>query len=218
MKLPRRYVRFGGCRFDASVLTPSAIRHLLGGSYEVQEQRALRLLDPELPLIELGGGFGVLACLANKRLKRPSDHVIVEANPHLLPILERHRELNGCRFEVLHRAIGYDADVATFFVCGNPLASSCVRPSPRPVQVETTTLTRVAERFDRMNVICDIEGAERQLVERESSVWERVQALVLELHEQVIGKAAVESTVGALQHQRGFRLLERTNDVAIFAH
>lgn len=218
LRLPRRYVRLGGCRFDPTVLTEQALKHLLAGSYEVQERRALGRLDPDLPLIELGGGFGVLSCLANRRLTRPADHVIVEANPLLLPILERHRVLNGCEFQVLHHAVGYDRDSTAFFVCANPLASSCIRPSPRRIEVSTVTLDRIIDRFDAVNVICDIEGAETELVKNEQSAWRKVKTLVLELHEQVTGAAAVEETVTALIRNHGFHLVERRDDVAVFTH
>lgn len=218
LRLPRRYVRSGGCRFDPSLLTRQAIKHLLAGTYEVNERRALQRLDPRVPLVELGGGFGVLSCVANRRLTRRADHLIVEANPSLLPILERHRVLNGCEFQVLNHAVGYCRDSTAFFVCRNPLASSCIRTSPVRIEISTVTLDRVIERFDRVNVICDIEGAEVELVEKEESAWAKVQTLVLELHRQVTGAEAAEATVNALIHRHGFRLVDRRDDVAVFVH
>jgi FkbM family methyltransferase len=160
----------------------------------------------------------VLSCLGNRRLARPTDHVIVEANPFLLPVLERHRTLNSCQFEVLHHAIGYDTDSTPFFVSDNPLASSRVRPTAKRVEIPTITLDRVVERFDRVNLICDIEGAEAELVEKEQAAWPKVEKLVLELHEEVIGPEAVEATVETLDRRHGFTLVDRQDDVAIFTH
>ena len=71
-------------------------------------ERALlkRWLPKDLPIVEFGGGIGVVSCSANRRLDRPEQHIVIEANPAVTPLLEQNRDLNGCRFQVKNMALG----------------------------------------------------------------------------------------------------------------
>jgi hypothetical protein len=71
-------------------------------------------LRRDLPVIELGGALGVVACVTNKLLAQPSAHVVVEANPLAIPPLTVNKEANHCAFEIVNRAIAYGVDSVTF--------------------------------------------------------------------------------------------------------
>ena len=215
MRLPRRYVWCDGCRFDVKLLPPKVLRSLLADSYETYERLALQALCPTLPLIECGGGLGIVACLANRRLQYPLQHVVVEANPALLPVLSRQAALNGCQYQIVEAAIGYNGPTTEFFVCENPLASSRERRSPRRIEVRTVTLNSLLEPYGRANVICDIEGAEIELIEQEHAAWSKVETLILELHEQVVGAERTRAALTILQQRHGFRLSGVYNDVVV---
>jgi FkbM family methyltransferase len=215
MYFARQYVQTEGCRFDSTLLPPAVVREVLGGKYEVNERQALSWIDPSLPLVECGAGLGILACLANRRLINPGQHVLIEANPELLPVLARHRALNGCRFEVLNRAVGYGGATTEFFVCRNPLASSRERRSPRKIEVPTVTLNELLEPYQSATVICDIEGSEVELVARETEAWAKVRTLVLEVHEELVGAEAIRTTLATLQTRDKFRLAAQLNDLAV---
>jgi 16S rRNA A1518/A1519 N6-dimethyltransferase RsmA/KsgA/DIM1 with predicted DNA glycosylase/AP lyase activity len=74
------------------------------GVFEKHERETIkRCLDPNLPVVEVGGCIGVVACTTNRLLQEPSKHVVVEANPDLVPVLEANRQLNQCEFVVLQR-------------------------------------------------------------------------------------------------------------------
>jgi FkbM family methyltransferase len=188
------------------------------GRYETPERHAVRcLIDPDRPVVELGASIGVVACITNKRLRSPDKHVVVEANPDLLPLLERNRDLNRCKFTVLNRAVAYGRDEVPFnrgaFWGGNILGVWGTNESPVPVK--TVTLKGILDTwsFDRCTVICDIEGAEFQMIESElETLSERVAWLILEVHDQIDARAAE----GARQRlsQLGFRCVyeeERTS-------
>src|ERR1039457_6998889 len=79
------------------------------GLHEIEERTIIRRCLPKnIPVVELGGGLGVVACLTNRTLENPEHHIVVEANPGMIPILERNRDLNGCKFQVVNSAIAYD--------------------------------------------------------------------------------------------------------------
>ena len=209
--------RLDGCRFtlDADVVTESLRYLLLSGKHEAPERALVRrFVDPELPLVEFGGALGVVSCIANALLTRPDRHVVVEANPALIPVLTANRELNGSRFAVLNRLVGYDEPIASFSIASNVLASSVRVETGNRVSVPTTSLTQILDEFgfDRCTLVCDIEGAEAELVRRETATFaERVETLIIEVHDRLLGLEQTEALWRSLSGA-GFELVGREWD------
>ena len=93
----KRQVRLDGCIFSLAGITDDSIRvELFTNKYEARNADAVaRYLKRDMPVIELGGSMGVVACVTNKLLTDPTAHVVVEANPLAIPQLELNRKLNG---------------------------------------------------------------------------------------------------------------------------
>src|SRR5438270_4743065 len=72
--------KLAGCKFTLAGIADEQRLQFRVRRYEVQELAALQYLDPALPVVELGGCMGVISCVANRRLRHPEDHVVVEAN------------------------------------------------------------------------------------------------------------------------------------------
>lgn len=202
---PNRLVRLDGARFTTGD-SPSLgnLRELLlRGLYEKPEREALeKYLDATLPVVEFGGCIGVVSCLTNKKLCEPKRHVVIEANPDLLSLLKENRDRNGCRFEVLHRAVSYGGASVVFHIDDNVLASNVQFATSRPVAVPATTLRSILDErgFARCTLICDIEGGEVELVERETDVLrERVATMIVEVHRSRLGEAPVEKMFETLE-------------------
>jgi FkbM family methyltransferase len=166
--------------------------------------------------VELGGSAGIVACLTNRLLFDPTRHIVVEANPNLVPILERNRQTNGCRFGVLHAAVAYGAESIEFGVADDFLASSVAASAHGgSVTVPATSLARIVAdaKYDRCCVVCDIEGAEVALLKNEADLFERVvEALLIEVHPSIVGSHTVawlETHLTAL----GFALVWKCGDV-----
>src|ERR1700761_1311871 len=109
-------VRVDTCMFNLAGVANDAIKiELITGKYELAERRAIaRYLNRSMPVVELGGSMGVVACVTNKLLADPTRHVVVEANPTAIPQLEVNKKLNGRQFEIVNRAIAYGAESVTF--------------------------------------------------------------------------------------------------------
>ena len=214
---PSPYARLDGCTFglDSAMISPTLKYLLLTGKHEAPERTLIRRhLDPSLPLVELGGALGVVSCVANAMLHDPTRHVVVEANPELLPVLEANRRRNGRAFSVLHRAVGYGSPTIRFPVSSDVLASSTFISGSSTVEVQTTSLAAIlqAHNFSRCTLVCDIEGAEVDLVREEGSVLrESVNALIMEVHDRVVGQEACEAMFQSL-NSLGFELVERVWD------
>ena len=206
---------------------PDAVKIALAlGKYERPERAMLRdLLDRERPLVELGGSLGVVACLSNRRLRDPRRHVVVEASPAIVPLLERNRAANGCEFTIVNKALAYGGDHVAFFVHPLPWSSrvqadeeSRQADAARIIQVPTTTLREVVDAFgfDDCTLVCDIEGAEAELVEHEGEVLRsRVRTLLLETHETVLGADRVDRLLADVE-RLGFRRAHEAGSVVAF--
>jgi FkbM family methyltransferase len=191
---PSSYARLDGCRFglDSQVITPTLEYLLLTGKHEAPERTLIRRhLNRALPVVEFGGAIGVVSCVTNAMLEDRSKHVVVEANPALLPVLEANRRRNDGQFAIEHAAIGYGSPVLRFPVAQDILESSRFVATTSMVDVPATSLRTVLDThgFERCNLVCDIEGAEVDLVREEASTLrQHVDVLIMEIHERVVGQ------------------------------
>jgi len=180
--------------------------------YEKGERQIIqKYLTPNEPVIELGGSLGVISCMVNRQLKAPDKHIVVEANPVVVPTLKKNRDANGCQFAIIEAAIGYGSDTVTFFSNGLSLCGSIYLGGGEKWEVPTKTLQSVAEDagFDRFTLICDIEGSEIGMIEHEMDfIREHVGLLLMETHEDTpYGEAGVKLVLETLAAS-GFKLAD----------
>ncbi len=207
-------IRLAGCTFDVDF--PEISQKMKASLYKQAYERPERDLyqknsPPSLPLIELGGCIGVLSCFINKNSATPREHVVVEANPDLLPILRRNRELNQAHFDIVHAAIAYGSETIRFPVNDEILASSIHRTGQRSVQVPTQTLKSLCKNyeFDQFNLIVDIEGSEWELIKHEMDLLcSRGKWLMIELHDHILGQSQTKELQKRLE-AGGFELIDK---------
>jgi FkbM family methyltransferase len=185
---------------------------LFFGLHELDERALVeRWLPKNLPVVEFGGGLGVVSCLPNRLLERPDRHGVVEANPYLLDLLRTNRNLNRCRFRLINRVLAYGADNAEFGLDSSFVGSRVGESNGSMVSVPTPSLDGILNEtgFEQCSVICDIEGAEIQLVEHEIEVIRRkAPFLLIEIHPNIVGQNAVDRMLESLR-DAGYRLEEK---------
>lgn len=165
-------------------------------TYESAEVALVQsLLIPDLDTIELGGALGVTGSVILRKLTPPARLITAEFRPELLPILQRNLSLNshGDRFSILPKAISYSpgtdrTTLADFVIPAGSFGSRKGYKHAlgfRTIQAETTTLREICEEFSlgSFQLICDIEGAELELIEQDAAVLEKCRLLIIELHE-----------------------------------
>lgn len=217
---PSKIARLDGCKFtiDPAVVPANVTYLLLTNQYEQPEREALKtFLDPHVPVVELGACAGVVSCVTNRRLTDSERHVVVEANPAMLPLLEENRTRNGCGFKIVHAALAHGVESVTLNVSDNVLASSLYTEEQRGVIVPTVTLERLLDEngFERATLVCDIEGAELQLVEHELAVLaKRIVAIVMETHKRLVGEEQTSEMFARLK-SAGFELVHQDGDVVV---
>jgi len=107
-----------GCRFyyPKNITSLGFRSRFFFDIYEIEERELIKKYISEGDrILELGGCIGVVSYIANRLLKDPHDHVVVEANPGLIPTLNKNKELNMCGFIIEHCIIG-SSRYCDFFV------------------------------------------------------------------------------------------------------
>lgn len=164
----------GGCRFilDEDYLSLSKLSHNLTRRiiyepdlYEIEERA---LLEKHIPsnasVLELGGRIGVTSCVINKKLHDPHKHTVIDIDPRWEKYLEMNRKENDCQFNI---------------VCGQVVDTSHVNYIHRLWRKEKTLNIKDYE-FDTL--VCDIEGAEKQLIRDNRWLIGHVKLFIIELH------------------------------------
>jgi FkbM family methyltransferase len=168
--------------------------------YENKETEAvLRVVREEDTVIELGAGVGYMSTLVAKKRNVQAVHAF-EANPHLIPYIRSVHEANDLsNAHVTHGILGKRKGRVDFYVRGNLLASSMMPfdddSDVEVHQVEVLNAGQVFRSITPSVLICDIEGAEAELIPQLD--LSGLRAAVVELHPQWIGPEGVNKVFQA---------------------
>ena len=215
----RKYVKLDGCTFALRALPNAAIRPVfIRGEYEEFERRAVReYVRRDSPVVELGGCLGVVARITNRALNKGTLHVVVEANPRVISLIEENRSRNKCSFELLNAAVAYGQPTVTFSPSFD-MPSNSLRENNGAdlVTVNTVSLGEIIRQrnIDSFTLICDIEGHEYDLVQNEAEVLKRAEIIVLETHARMIGEAKNSELLAKLK-EVGFETIDEEATVMV---
>jgi FkbM family methyltransferase len=180
--------RTGGFTFEIPLKhTTRAMRgRFAADTYELPErQLILKHLTPDSRVLELGGCIGVVSCLVNSLLKDPLAHVVVEANPFLIPFLEKNRDVNGAEFSVEHCVVSR-ATEAVLSVAADMDSS---KAGHHGVAVPTCTCEDIEARYQLSfdTLVMDIEGAESEFIRDNIVLLKNMKLIVVEFHPSISG-------------------------------
>lgn len=204
--------------------SPGCANALLRGKYEAEEAILItRHLPPDRPVIELGGSIGVVSALIASRLSPDVAHVIIEANPALLDVCARNAAVSQRPLaSVQHAAVAYGSPVARFSVGGNVHANHLARAGDTAsvIEVQTVTLAALWHGIgapDGFTLVCDIEGAEAEMIATDAAVLNHAGTVIMELHPSVYpdGPETERQIIATLQ-QAGLHLRHRLADVTLW--
>lgn len=201
------FITAHGLKFpdDPDVLRGRVRQLLRRETYELKEFEAVQALTGADDIVlELGAGIGFMSTVAAKLGGVRAVHSI-EPNSTLIPYIERvHRANEVLNASVTHAAIAPDDTGSTaFYVRQNLLASSLAPMQGRKdggvmltETVPTLSLTAAIDAIQPTFLICDIEGAEAEVLP--SADLSGLRCAVVELHPQWIGQSGVQAVFDAM--------------------
>jgi len=214
-------IEIDGCRFKSQTFPEDVWPALVSGEYECQERQMIKqYLKPESPIIELGGGLGVITCIANSRLKRPRKHIVVEASSESVSTIKANVARNNCEIEIINAAIAYGSKDVTFWVNSDvPYSNGLtpVRASSKQITVPAITLAALFEGhpLNDCTLLCDIEGGEYEMIKNDLSIIsEHVSCIIIETHPRLVGQEQTEEMLAALA-SGGFQPRDSARDVYV---
>jgi len=196
------FIHSRGMKFpdDPTILRGRVRKLLRQNAYEAKEsEAALRVVREGDRVIELGGGVGYMSTLVASKRKVASVHSF-EANPNLIPYIRRVHAANGLsNAHVTNAILGPAPGKVDFHVRDQILSSSMTRfegeAPPETHQIDVLSAAEVFADLAPSVLICDIEGAEVDLIP--SLPLDTLRAAIIELHPQWIGPEGVNKVFAA---------------------
>ena len=179
---------------QAPMLSARMIQSLNEGTYERREVACgLAAIPRGARLLELGAGTGVVGAALHRNLGCAAT-LSVEANPDLLPWIEKLHAHNGLSDGItLRHGVVLSApdapETVTFNVTGNFLGSSLhdlPEKRTRPVQVPVLRYEEVKKDFPHDAIMMDIEGGELDFLRHADLAG--VDVFVAEMHRDIYGR------------------------------
>lgn len=205
--------------FDNPYFQTKEKSHLLFGPVSFEKNEILfaeKYLHRDLPLIELGGCTGVVACITDKMI-RNQHHIVVEANPYIIPVLEQNKKTNNCNFSIINKALGYK-DTVDYYESKNLVDGGLLKKSFQKIPVIGITLQALAKDFERIDLMVDIEGSEIALIDNEiNTISEKVSVLIIEFHPIINGEIEVERVISKLE-KSGLKCVDKNENDAVFVN
>jgi len=153
--------------------------------YEKQERRYLKqFLPKDATVLELGACLGVVSCITNRLLDHPEQHVVVEANPNLISVIEENKARNKCSFQIEHCIVSNNPSTE-FFIGKNILTSSNRRQSAEKISVSGKTVADLEGKYGlKFDVLMmDIEGGELDFLRENRKKLNELKVIFMEVHE-----------------------------------
>jgi FkbM family methyltransferase len=213
-----------GVTFSVPRGGPPAPRKAIGrGTYEKNERDLMRAhLPRDLPVIELGGSFGIVSHAIRTHIAADQTLVVVEANPGLIATCAANVGLGGslAKTHVVNAALAYGQTSVRFQVDEAIHTSHIVADDatgPRVIDVKAATIRSLRADYGiagRYCIVCDIEGAELYLMRGDAPDLADCAAIVMELHPTVYpGMGGSLDEMMARLAAIGMQIVERRADV-----
>lgn len=185
-------VSINGVTLDMSsnILTEDTKRRIWLGKYEQEETELIKEhLHPNLPVIDIGAGIGYTTALIDMHTNESTTVIGLEANPNLLPMLQRTKELNNSDFIAENKAYDSHRDSVDISIAADHRASSTYKDQKTEqsvVNVPAESVEGLIKSYDftePLQLVVDIEGGEHNLIQNEAEILASAcRKLIIEFH------------------------------------
>lgn len=182
-----------GATYCVGPHAPYQVRKALRrGIYEQSERNLVKKWLPKnLPVIELGGSYGIVSNTIRCHINADQVLTIVEANPALIPFGKMNVALENTSDNVvfINAAVTHSSEKEVpFSVTTSVLNSSISTENESTIQVPAISLNSILEsQFvdESYSLICDIEGEEFEVFENNHDVLSKCHIAIIEIHPAV---------------------------------
>lgn len=202
---PTTIVENGVKLFLGPVAQTKCANGIYSGKHELPEREVVgKTLEPFDVVLEIGAGVGMVTMQCCRQIGSDRVHSC-EANPALLPVLQKSCELNGFQPELISGMVGMEAGSEEFFVATQFVSSSRFARGKDVETREKTTvpvlsLPSLLARIRPTYLIMDAEGAEADLLDARVDLA-CINKVCVEVHPKIIGDAAINQIVRTLADQ-----------------
>lgn len=209
-------------------VNPAIAASVFWGFYEAGELRFIHQhYKGNSDIVELGGSMGIVSSHLASLQKSGKQLITVEANPFLADTLKSNvnRFLNPeNKFTLLTKAIAYKSSEVALRITDNSTETKAELVSnesnSNEVIVPAVKLSDIITAFNLKDftLVCDIEGAEIELLENEDEALKNCRELFIELHETSSGnkKFSVEDLANIIRTRHQFDLIDNHGPVLYF--
>jgi FkbM family methyltransferase len=206
-----KYYRVGNCKFliPKELTTRNGRGYFALNNYEKSEQLIIKSFDFQpYTILEMGGCLGVISCLLNKTLASPENHVVLEANPKIIPYLQQNKTINNCHFTIENKVIS-DNGVEIFYF-GDSIVSGSIdtnKNSHEKVEIQTTTVQKLQNQYSvHFNaIVMDIEGGEYSFIKNNQEFLNQIAVVMMENHPSILQHDRIEEYENILR-SKGFEI------------
>lgn len=186
------------------------------GLWESEEISILeRRIKETDSVLELGACLGILSIVTNRLLNYSKNHTVVEANPKLISVLEKNRDLNRCSFKILNGIVDDPSKNSGKFIPSDfILGSSQYHDNSSSITVPVIPFSRLS---NHNFLIVDIEGGEYSLIDNNIiEISAMFNKLLIEFHTQYgfSNKHMTNSIAKVMSH--GFKKVENVGNTFYF--
>ena len=168
------------------------------GNIEKDEQElVLKHIMPEATVLELGANLGVVSNVINKKLAKPDNQVVLEANPTVIPYLELNKKNNKSSFRIENKILSNQKETPFYF--GHSISSGGIidknsNGSDNSVIVKGITFDQLQKKhnlkFDTL--VMDIEGAEYELFKEIDDFLHQFNLILFEEHPKILSQEQMD--------------------------
>jgi FkbM family methyltransferase len=200
------------------------LRYLLlrNGPYEDGEVALCRkMLSSGINVLELGGSLGVVSAVVRSIIGSEAVHVVVEANNKLADVCLENASRSAVpgKTVLINAAIDYSGVDFVHFEEGGSSFDGRVSAHSKGVPIPTITASECEGHFGGMPfaLVCDIEGAEKDLVCHDRDFLSNCRSIVMEMHPTMYeaGQRDLDAVLSTLEHC-GFQITDQVGDVFLF--
>lgn len=206
----------------------AAIRYLLyKGRYERPEAALIdQYVNTGDHVIELGGSLGIISQLTRKKIGENATQIIVEGDPELADICTRVQKISvpNDNTKMVSAAVAYSGTTVQFS-SGNGNAhigrvdfSNAQGGGEGMIEVPTIHIAQLRDMLPegKSVLICDVEGAELDILDNESDMLKLFSVAMIEFHPHLYVKDGLpETAFFDACARKDFKVLEVIDNVAV---